>query len=186
MGTVVALASRGGVAIAADRQAVDDGTAKSRNLRRLVETDTVGAGVVGQPADIQTFQRELEDELRQLRIENDEEMEIDKLGRIAARLAEQSNVAAVVACHDAEGVAQLRRITPNGGVFEQTTAALGDGTELAAGQLETVDSELDIDATETTLVEILERVADRDADTGGDIDRWSLSHAPDSEYGDGD
>lgn len=185
MGTVVALASQGGVAIAGDRQAVDDGTVTSRHVQRVIDTDTVGAGVVGETADIQTFRRELESELRRVRIEHDGEVDIDKFARIAARLADQSNVAAVIAGHDDDGIARLREVGPGGAVFDQTAVALGDGAELAAGQLETVESGLDIDATVRTVTEILGRVAARDAGSGDDITNWSLPNAPSGENSDG-
>lgn len=178
----MALAARGGVAIAGDGQAVDGGTVTSRRVQRVVEIDTVGAGIVGDTADVQAFQRELEDELRRIRIDHDGEVGIDKLGRIAGRLADRSNVAAVVAGRDADGIARLREVTPDGGVFDRTAVALGDGAEPAAGQFETVESGLGIDATVRTVIEILERVADRDTGSGGDIDHWSLPNAPGSEY----
>lgn len=181
MSTVVALETQGGVAIAADGQTADDGTITSRRVQHLVETDAVGAGVVGEPGDVQAFQRELTDELRQIRIERDEVVGIDTLGRIAARLAERSNVAAAVAAHDADGIARLRQVSRDGAVLEGPTVAIGDGAELAAGQLETVESGLDVDATERILVAILGRVANRDTETGGDIDVWSLPHASDGE-----
>lgn len=181
MGTVVAVATRGGVAIAGDRQAVDDGTITGQRVHRVVDTDTVGAGIVGEPADVQAFRRALKGELRRLRIEQDGEVGIEKLGRIAARLAERSNVAAVIAGYDEHGVPRLREVGPDGGLFEQTAVALGDGRELAAGQLEAVDSDLGIEDTVTTVAEILEHVAARDTRSGGDIDLWSLSHAPASE-----
>lgn len=184
MGTVVALATQGGVVIAGDRQAVDRGTVTSRRVHRVVDTDTVGAGIVGETADVQAFRRELEDELRGIRIEYDGEVGIDKLGRIAARLAERSSVAAVIAGYDDDGVARLREVSPDGGVFDRTAVALGDGAELAVGQLETVELDLDLDAAVATVTEILERVGERDTRSGDAIDHWSLPNAPDSECGD--
>lgn len=181
MGTVIALASRGGIAIAGDRRAVDDGTVTSRNVERVFSVEDAGVGAVGEPADVQAFRRELEAELRETRIDESEEMSLDRLARVAARLADRSDVAAVIGARDADGTARLRRIGPDGGVFEQSTVALGDGAELAVGQLETVDSELDVDALVATLTEILERVAARDVESGAEIDHWSLSHAGDDE-----
>lgn len=185
MGTVVALSSRGGVAIAGDSQAVVDGTVRSQSVQRVFESDSVGAGVVGEMADIQTFRRELEAELHQLRTERGDAVGIDTLGRIAARLADESNVGAVIAGHDDGGVARLREVGPGGETFEQTAVALGDGAELAAGQLEAVGSGLDIDATVATVTEILEGVGSRSATSGGDITHWSLPNAAESRDEDG-
>jgi|AntRauTorcE11897_2_1112592.scaffolds.fasta_scaffold00008_140 proteasome beta subunit len=177
MSTVLALASEGGVAIAGDKQASDDGTVTSRNVERVFQIEGSGVGAVGQPADVQRFRRELEAELRQIRLQTDDEVDIDKRARIAGRLADQSDVAAVIAGYDADGIARLREIRPDGGIFDQSTVALGDGAELAAGQLETVEPGLDIDALVTTVTEILGRVATRDVTTGDELEVWSLPHA---------
>lgn len=177
MSTVIALASDGGVAIAGDKRASDDGTVTSRNVDRVFRVEGSGVGAVGRPADVQRFRRELEAELRQIRLTTDDEVDIDKRARIAGRLADRSDVTAVIGGYDADGVARLREIRPDGGIFEQSAVALGDGAELAAGQLETVEPDSDIDALETTVTEILDRVATRDATTGDEFDVWSLPHA---------
>jgi proteasome beta subunit len=176
MSTVIALASEGGVAIAGDTQASDDGSVTSRDVERVFQIEGSGLGVVGEPADVRTFRRELESELKQLRLKTDDEVGIDKQARIAARLADQSDVAAVIAGHDADGIARLREIRPDGGIFDQSAVALGDGAELAVGQLDTVEPNLDIDEIAATLTGILDRVASRDATTGDELDVWSLPH----------
>lgn len=83
-----------------------------------------------------------------------------------------------MAAHDADGIVRLREVGAEGQIFESTTVALGDGAELAAGQLETIDQALDIDETATAVADIIEVVAERDTTTGGDVDVWSLANAP--------
>lgn len=183
MGTVVALASIGGVAIAGDTRAVDDGSVASRNAGRVFELDATGVGAAGDPADVQTFRRELEAELRTLRLEHDE-LSLDKRARIAARVADRSDVAVVIGGRSSDGRGCLREIRPDGGVFAQSAVALGDGAELAVGQLEALEPNLDLAAIETAVTEVLGRVADRDVSTGDELDVWSLASAPNGERDD--
>lgn len=71
--------------IAGDTQAAKEGTVTGQHVQRVFDADTVGVGVVGDSSDIQAFQRHLENELRTRRFEDDGVVQIDKLGRIAAR-----------------------------------------------------------------------------------------------------
>ena len=124
MGTVVALESQDGVVIAGDSQAVTEGDVTSKHVERVFDSDGVGAGAVGDTGDIQEFRRQLENELRSSRIEDGEDVEIDKLARIAARHANSANVDAVVATHDAAGTARLRQVGSEGEVFDSTPITL--------------------------------------------------------------
>jgi 20S proteasome alpha/beta subunit len=183
MGTVVALESRGGVAIAGDRLAVEGETVASQRARRVFDFGTVGAGVVGETGDIQAFRRRLEDELRTVRTDNEGEVGIDKLARIAARQAREANVSAAVVTRDSDGIARLREVGPDGQVFENSLVALGVGAELAFGQLEAIDPDIGADEAASAVADILEIVAKRDTSSGDDIDVWSLSSSPAGENG---
>lgn len=184
MGTVVALESRGGVAIAGDTRAVDGETVTGQRVQRVFDLDGIGAGIVGNTGDIQEFRRHLEDELQTLRIDDGDEVGIDKLARIAARQAEKTNVSAAVAARDSDGTPRLREVGPDGQALESSTVALGEGAEVAFGRLETIDPDIDIDETVSQVSDVLEVVAERDASTGGGIDVWSLSNSPGTENGD--
>lgn len=109
---------------------------------------------------------------------------IDELGRITARQAEKTNVTTVVAAQDADGIVRLREVGPEGQVFESETVALGDGAQVAVGQVETIDPALDLDETPVTVADIIEIVAERDATTGGGVDVWLFANAPGNDHDD--
>ena len=174
MGTVVAIESDGGVAIAGDTSAVTDGTVRSESVDRLFEFDSMGAGAVGDPGAIQEFGRELDAELRHRELEAGS-AGIEELARIAERQARSAGVDAVVAARDDEGIARLREIGAERGVLSTSTAAIGSGAPVALGQLEAVQSGLDLDEAATKVRDIVRAVAERDAETGGDVEVWTLA-----------
>jgi proteasome beta subunit len=180
MGTVVALESRDGVAIAGDTRVVDGETVTSQTVQRVFDFDTIGVGVVGKTGDIQEFRRYLEDELRTVRAEQEGEVKIDELARIAARQAEKTNVSAAVATHDSEGVARLREVGSDGQILETRKTALGSGAKMAFGQLETIELDVGLDEAISNTTDLIENVKRRDTDSGGDIDVWSLPNSTDS------
>jgi len=177
MGTVVALESQDSVVIAGDSRAVTEGNVTSEDIERVFDFDGVGAGAVGDTGDIQEFRRQLENELRSSRIEDGEDVKIDKLARIAARHANSADVDAVVATHDAAGIARLRQIGSEGEVFDSTSIAVGSGAEIAFGRLETVSSDVQTEEAKSIASDALETVGERDVDGGGEIVVWSLRSA---------
>lgn len=181
----MAIESRGGVAIAGDTRAVDGETVTGQHVQRVFDFDTVGAGVVGNPGDIQDFQRHLADELRSSRLQHGDEIGLSRVARIAARQAHKAGVSAAVAARDPDGIARLREVGPDGRALESSTIALGDGAEIAFGQLGTVDSAIDLEEAVAEITDILKTVTRRDSSSGGTIDVWSLSNAPASDTGDG-
>lgn len=181
MGTVVAFESQDGVVIAGDSRVVTEETVTSKRIERVFDFDGIGAGVVGNTGDIQEFRRQLENELRRLRIEQGEDVEIDKLARIAARCAKSANVAAVVATHDSDGSARLRQVGADGDVLDTTPIAIGTGAEIAFGRLETVSSDVKLDEAKSIASDTLETVGERDGDGGGEIAVWSLQNSAGDE-----
>jgi len=177
MGTVVALESQDSVVIAGDSRAVTEGNVTSEDVERVFDFDGVGAGAVGDTGDIQEFRRQLKSELRRSRIEDGEDVEIDKLARIAARHANSADVDAVVATHDAAGTARLRQVGSEGEVFDSTSIAVGSGAEIAFGRLETVSSDVQTEEAKSIASDALETVGERDVDGGGEIVVWSLRSA---------
>jgi len=184
MGTVVAIAAERGVAIAADTSAVEGGTVTSRRLGRVFDFGSTGAGVVGDPSDIQAFERQLDAELKRWQLEREKQVEIDAVARIAARLTDEAPVDAAVGARDSTGTASLREVGTDGHVFENGRIALGSGAETALGHLETADPGPAPDDVEATARETVELVMERDVDTGDDIDSWSLGNASEAPTGD--
>lgn len=183
MGTVVAFESRDGVVIAGDTRAVSESTVTGEHVQRVFDVDDVGVGAVGEQADVQAFRRAFERELRTERVEGGGDLGVEKLGRIAARHADAEGVAAVVAARDADGSARLREVDPDGGALESPSVALGDGAEIAYGQLETLDTDVALEDAEASAADVLAAVQRRDAHSGGDVDVWSLADAADADTG---
>ena len=173
MGTVVAIETDGGIAIAGDRRATQDGTVTSESAERVFDFDEVGAGAVGEGGDVDEFRRQLETELEEA--ERDREITADVLGNVAADVAEETGVEAVVATHDDEGVARGRRVGPDGSILSGPEFALGSGAQSALGVLESADRGRDLHSTEEFVRDVMETVAERDPDTGEDVDVWSLA-----------
>lgn len=174
MGTVVAIETDGGAAIAGDKRVIHGGTVTGESATRVVDLEGAGAGAVGEEGAVDAFQRRLEVELQDAR--RDREVTADVLGRIAAPIAEETGVEAVVAAHDNEGVARIRQVGSDGSVLSDPVAALGSGTQAALGQLEGVDRGEDPDSSEELLREVLKNVAKRDSTTGDEVDCWSLAN----------
>lgn len=175
MGTVVAIETAGGVAIAGDRRATSEGTVTGESAVRVLDLDSVGAGAVGQVSDVDEFRRQFEADVREFELERDRDIDVETLGRIASPVAEDAGVDAVVATHDDDGVARLRQVDADGGVLSDSVVALGTGAQIAHGRLETVDRDRDLSSTEEFVRDVLETVAERDPDTGEEVDVWSLA-----------
>jgi len=178
MGTVIAIELDSGVVIAGDTFVVDDGTVTTKDLQRVYSFDGIGTGVVGDAADIQKFHRQLDSELQTHQLERDREMHIDNLSRIAARLANETNVSAAVSTRDRDGTARLREVGPSGELFDNTPIALGSGSEMAFSRLDALDSTISISEATSEISSILEDIASRVTDSGGDIELWSLANDP--------
>lgn len=183
MGTVVAIATETRVAIAADSLAVDGDTVTGEGVGRVFEFDSVGGGAVGDPGDVQEFQRQLESAVQSRELERGKPVDVDSLARIAARQASNANVDAVVGARDADGVARVREVGSDGRVMENDRVALGTGAQVALGRLESFGDDLEAGAVAETAREVLETVADRDTKTGGEIVVWSLDDASDADEG---
>jgi proteasome beta subunit len=175
MGTVVAIAVEGGVAIAGDTRRPDDRPV-STQIGAVFDFKSFGAGVVGKASDIQTFGRRLESEVTKRRLERDSEVEIDVLARIAARLTSELAVDAAVGARDSRGIPRIRKIGSDGDIFEASEVALGSGAEIALGIFETVDPDSRGNGVVATAREVIELVMERDAATGDSVDIFSLGN----------
>lgn len=174
MPTVVAIETDDGVVIAGDSRAVVDGTVQSDQIQRVVDLGAVGVGVVGAVGDLQTFHRRFEAAVRSQEIERDVEADIDRVARIAAREAERASVDAAVAARDADGIPRLRQVGADGRVLAERVIALGSGAAAAAGRLEARPNDLDFAAAVDLARDVVETVRERDVETGGAVDVWTL------------
>ena len=186
MGTVVAFASTAGVAIAGDTSGTTDetmtagATVSSGRVQRVFDFGQAGAGAAGSPGGVQEFGRRLESEYRSQEREHDR-VGIERLGRIAGRLAERTGIDGVIATRDEEGVARLREIREDGSALATEMVAFGSGGPVALGRLEGADSDRTLDETATLVREAVDVASRRDGATDGSVDVWSLA----SDHGSG-
>lgn len=176
MSTVIGFECDGGAVLAGDRTLVRSGSIASRSTDHVFEFGDVGAAVVGSPGGLEEFERELDAELREYRTERGEPS-IDAVERIASEVTQSAGVDAIVAVRDDDGVARVRAVSSDGSVLRDPVAALGSGSELALGRLEGADRDVPPDNGESLAREILETVAERDTETGDDVDLWRLEDA---------
>ena len=174
MSTIIGVEAIGAVALAADRANVTDGTATG-SVDRLFGFDDAGTVAVGDPGSVASFGRRLEAELDRERLERDREVDVDRLARMASDISAEENVEAIVAAPDGDGVARLRSVDSHGAVLEDSVAAFGTGAQVALGILEGESFDGQSSDLEERVREILESVAERDAETGDELDSWSLS-----------
>lgn len=173
MGTVIAVETDGGVAIGGDSLATHDGTITSKHVDRVFDLDGVGAAATGDRSDVDEFERELGAEVRSQRHEVDT-IRIDRLAETAARVAATTGVEAVVAARDDDGAPRVRRVGATGDVTEGPVIAVGTGAAVALGRLEDADLPLDLGLAADLVRDVLETVAERDTESGGEIDVWTL------------
>lgn len=176
MSTILGIESDAGVVLAADRASVgSDGTVRG-TVDRVFDFDGAGAAAVGDPGDVESFERRLRAELDRDRIERDRRAGIDRLARVASRIASEEGVEALVAARDDDGTARLRAIDVDGAVLADSFAAFGSGASLALGRLEGTTPEKGSATPEQRAREVLSAVAERDPETGEETDAWVLDN----------
>ncbi|MFC4356957.1 20S proteasome subunit A/B [Halobium salinum] len=174
MSTVIGIECTGGVVLAGDRTLTRGGSVASKSKKRVFDFGSVGAAVVGDAGGIDEFERRLEKERREYELDGDE-LGIDPLERVASDLAAELGVEVLLAGRDDSGDARLRAVGGDGAALDDPTAALGSGAEVAYGGLEGVDVDASLDEAEAEAREIMAAVAERDSETGEDVDVFRLA-----------
>jgi proteasome beta subunit len=181
MSTVVAVETPTGVAIAGDTRVVDGEAVSSDRFRRVFGLGDVGAGVVGDPGAVQQFRRRFEVAVQDREQRSGDPPDVDAVARIAAREARSAGVDAVVGAREADGTASLREVASDGRVLEGGEVALGTGSAVALGLLEALDTGEAAEDPAAAVRNVLETAMERDADTGGEVDVWTLGSADRTE-----
>lgn len=171
MSTIVGIECTDGVLLAGDRLLVRDGTVESKSKQRVFSVDDVGAACVGPAGGIDEFGRRFESEVRSYETERGE-MRIDPLATTLSSVVDEENVEAIVAARDEDGVARLRVLGTDGSVLDDSPAARGSGAPMLLGGLD--ETETDLDTAEAQVRDAFDAVADRDPETGDDVDLWRL------------
>ncbi|NEU58158.1 20S proteasome subunit A/B [Halorussus sp. MSC15.2] len=179
MATIVGVAVDGGVVLAGDRRLTRGGTVSSERKRHVFDFGAVGAAAVGEAGGIDEFRRQLDSEVRSHETEQGDPMGIDRFASVASDLAAAEGVEAVVAARD-DGVPRVRGISSDGGVITDDAVAFGSGAQLALGVLEGREAGLGVDDAEELVRDAVETTADRDTDTGAEIDTYRLPADADS------
>lgn len=182
MATIAAVRCRDGVVVAGDRLVARDGSVASRNRPHVLDpTPDVGAAAVGR--DVDRFADRLAGELRSYRFESDD-VSLEALERVASDVARDATVDALVATRDETGRAALRAVSSDGSTLSDPPMAFGSGTALVLGSLEAADLEtLSLSAAEALVREAFESAAERDPDTGSEVDVWTLEDEDDESAG---
>ncbi|GAB3321107.1 20S proteasome subunit A/B [Haloplanus rallus] len=172
MSTVAGVACPAGVVLAGDRVVASGGRIRSRSRRHVLEFDRVGAAVVC--GDVPAVADRLDAEIRSYRTERGR-LRIDAVARLVADVATEFDASVLVTAPDDAGVPRLRSIDPDGGVTEESLAALGSGAALALGVLEAGhDPEASLDDAAALARDALAAAAERDPGTGTDVDTYRL------------
>jgi proteasome beta subunit len=174
MGTVVGVRFEDGVALAADKRTTSGGSVRSENMEKLFGRDAAGAVAAGEPSAIGTFGRKLDTGIRRRQTEQGTTIRIGPLSRLARDLATETGVEAVVAARDGDLVARIHAIDSFGGELAEEVVAQGTGAEFALGQLEGIDRERAVQEAPEILGSVFNNVAERDSETGKEIEIWTL------------
>ncbi|WP_435181656.1 20S proteasome subunit A/B [Halorussus sp. AFM4] len=179
MATIVGIEVDGGAVLAGDRRLTEGGTVSSDSKRHVFDLDGVGAAAVGAGGDVDEFRRRLDAEVDSYETEHGEPMSIDRLVSVASDVAAAEGVEAVVAARDGDDVPRVRGIDSDGGVIGDDALAFGSGAQLALGVLEGREQGIGPDDAEALARDAVDAAADRDTDTGGEVDVYRLDGEPD-------
>ncbi|SFC36360.1 proteasome endopeptidase complex, beta component Threonine peptidase. MEROPS family T01A [Halobiforma haloterrestris] len=168
-GTLVALASRDGVLMAADTR-VSDGTVVTGERARKLEKvhPTAAMGSADGLGSVRSIVRAVRSAADRYESERGRPMTMPALGNAAAaEIRSESDAGAFVLGGVDDDGPQVFHLHPDGGVFEEDHVAIGSGREVAAGVLEaeTTDSLAMTEAREI-VARALESGAERDTGTG--------------------
>jgi len=174
MATILGVEVDGGAVLAGDRLRTEGGTVRSENERHVFDFGEAGAAAVGDAGDVDEFERRLRSEVSDHETQHGDPMRITRLANVAADLAGELGVEAVVAARDESGVPRVRAVGADGGVLTDPAAAFGSGAQFAVGVLDGADRDVSLDAGEQLLRDALDTAAERDTGTGGDVDAYRL------------
>jgi proteasome beta subunit len=175
MGTAIGLECAGGAVLAADRVVTRGGSVLSRSTDKLFTFETVGTAGVGDRNGLDRFEREFDAAVRSYRTERGDPTG-DAVIRMTSRVAAEAGVDVLVVARDG-GQARLHTASADGSTLGEEYDAIGTGAQLALGQLESLDRDIDLSTAASTAEEVLATVSQRDPATGAEADVWQLAHA---------
>lgn len=171
MGTIIGVECKDGTVLAGDTLRTQDNVVTGTEAGKVFSYDSMAVAVEGPYSGVDEFARKFEVELRQYRTEKEaESMEIDRFARVAATIAQSTDVDVIVSARDEDGIARIRHVSQDGGILSDAVAAVGSGAEIAIGNLESADLDIGLDEAEELVQETLEVVAQRDTETGGEFE----------------
>lgn len=179
MGTIVGIETESGTVLAGDRRVTSGTTVRSDNERKVFDFASAGAAVTGDPGGIDEFGRRLESEIQGYRTEREKNMEIQRLARVGATVADTAGVDAIVSTYDDASVARIREVGSDGRILDEDVVAVGSGVQIALGRLEGTSLDVDLDAAAALARDVLATVAEHDSATGPNVDVWRLEHSND-------
>lgn len=174
MATIVGIEAEGGAVLAGDRLLTQSGTVSSERKRHVFDFGGVGAAAVGDSGGVDAFRRRLDSETESYETQHGDPMDVTRLANVAGDIAAEEGVEALVAGRDEDGNPHVRGVGADGGVLTDAALAFGSGSQLALGVLEGRDGGANLDAAEQLARDAIDAAADRDTDTGADVDTYRL------------
>ncbi len=179
MATVLGIRCAEGAVLAGDCRSTSDDTTTSDGVQQVFEYADAAAAVVGDVGAIQEFDRRFGTELDRQRDDSQtnhgeeadgEHLHIDRIARVASELTGELGLDGLVVGHDSNGEVGLCEVGSDGLVLASEVTALGSGASVAFGPLEQANTDRELDDVESLARETLSIVAQRDPETGTDID----------------
>ncbi|MFD1564135.1 proteasome subunit beta [Haloarchaeobius amylolyticus] len=164
-GTLVGLATRDGVLLAADTRTSQDTVVRSERVRKLAQVHpTAAMGSTDHLGTAQSFVRTVRLEADRYEAERGEPMTLPELSAVAAEKLRSASEAGtfVLGGVDDDG-SHVFCLRPDGGVLEDEAVAIGSGREIATGVLEA-------GATDSLTMAEARRVAGRALASGAERD----------------
>ncbi|MFA9416840.1 proteasome subunit beta [Natrinema sp. HArc-T2] len=179
-GTLVGLATRDGVLLAADTRTSQDTVVRSERVRKLAQVHpTAAMGSSDDLGAVQSFVRTVRLEADRYETERGEPMTLSALAATAAEelRSESATGTFVLGGVDDDG-SHLFELSRDGGLFEDESVVVGSGREIAAGVLEAdATAALTMAAGRRLAGRALASSAERDTQTGVEVHVAEITNA---------
>lgn len=174
MPTVIGARFDEGVVIAGDRRAVRNGRIASDEFRRVFDVDGSAIGSPGSTSGVDALIQTVQDEVRTYKQRENSSVSSSAFERILVVATRETGVEALGAVRRDGGTTELLRFDSDGGVIRDETGAIGTGAAIAAGQLESMETDRSVANGQEALEDVLTVVEDRDTETGPTTDAVTI------------
>jgi len=180
--TAVAIKTKDGVVLAADRRMSYGGFIVSRNIRKVHKlSDRIALAVTGFYGDMSGLVRMLDVEIRYYEVSTGRPMGLRAVAKLLSSLLYSYRVTplyveAIVGGIDADKKPKIYVLDPVGAITEEEFAATGSGATIALGVIEaSYKSDISLEEAERIVEAAMRAAISRDAGSGDAIDIVSVS-----------